>query len=162
MSARDVGFAIVMVFALGIAFFTLNYVMDSSVDILTANPVISASNTSRTAFESISTKVTARLDYVVFGLFIGFLLALIITSWFIGGHPIFMFIYFIVVVVMVIASAILSNFWETYSTASIFGATAAAFPITNHLLSYLPIYATIMGFIGIVVMFAKPTLRGVD
>jgi hypothetical protein len=100
------------------------------------------------------------LDYVIFGLFIGLVLALLITAWFIGGNPVFMFLYFIFVVLAVVMSAILSNVWESYSGNSVFGLTIASFPITNNLLSYLPLYIGIVGFIGVVAMFAKPYLGG--
>src|SRR3990172_5790523 len=131
-AARDVILIGVLVFMFAIGFFVIYNV-----------------------FESVNT-VTSRLDYVIFGLFIGLVLALIITAWFIGGEPIFMFIYFMFVVIAVIISAVLSNAWEQFTGSAIFGLTIAAFPITNNLLSNLPLYSGIIGFVGVVAMFAKP------
>lgn len=103
-----------------------------------------------------SQDVTNQFDYVIFGIFIGLIVGVIITGWFIGGYPIFMFIYFIMIIISVVVSAILSYIWENISVASVFGSNVSSFPITNHLMTYLPMYAAIIGFIGIVVMFAKP------
>ena len=155
MAARDVILIGVLIFAFGVGFFILNFVMTNMVDEMSVITEINESNASLSAFEGI-TKVVNRLDYVVFGLFIGLVLALIITGWFVGGHPIFMFIYFIVMVMAVILSVVLSNVWYDVSQASVFGTTILQFPVTNHLLLRLPFYSAIVGFIGFVVMFAKP------
>lgn len=155
MAAKDVMFIGILIFTLGIGFLIIHFAMSTVVDDIVAQPTINSTPQSVTAFNSIKTTVN-RLDYVMFGLFIGLCLALIITGYLIGGNPIFMFIYFIVIGVMVGLSAILSNIWETVSTSTTFTSTLVSFPITNKLLLGLPIYMTVLGFIGIVVMFAKP------
>jgi hypothetical protein len=99
---------------------------------------------------------TGQMDYIVFGVFMALVLGIIITGWFIGGSTIFMVLYFFVLVIAVILSAVFSNTWETVSQASIFGTTIAAFPLTNNIMLNLPIYLAVVGFLGIVVMFAKP------
>ena len=81
---------------------------------------------------------------------------IIITGWFIGGNPTFMFIYFILIVAAVIVGAFLSNFWETMTTASVFGTTVSNLPIMNHIMLFLPFYLAAIGFMAILVMFAKP------
>lgn len=158
MSASDVLLIAVLVFAFGIGFFTVNFMMDTVVDDMTAVGVINASNQTVTALESVK-DTAGRLDYVIFGLFIGLVLGLIVTSWFIGGNPLFMFIYFIVWVIGVVISTILANTWETVTTMVVFGVTITDFPLTNNLLLYLPIYIAVVGFIGFVIMFAKPYVQ---
>ena len=156
-TARDVILIGVVVFGFGLAFFVLYNVFDTAVDKIVSIPVINSSPAAVEAFQSTDV-VISKLDYLIFALFIGMILALIITSWFIGGEPIFMFVYFIFVVISVVVGAVLSNAWETFTGSSVFGLTIAAFPITNHILSYLPLYMAVAGFIGIVAMFAKPYL----
>jgi len=95
-------------------------------------------------------------DYIFLGVFVAFILGVIITGWFIGGNPIFMFIYFILIVAAVIVGAFLSNFWETMTTASVFGTTVSNLPIMNHIMLFLPFYLAAIGFMAILVMFAKP------
>lgn len=156
MAARDIIMFAIIIFAVGIGFFVINYAMDTTINRMVNVTAINESNQTVNVLTSIKTNVTSRLDYVLFGLFIALILGIIITSWFIGGNPIFAFIYFLVIVIGVIASTIMADVWENISGASVFGLTVVSFPITNHILSKLPIYVAIVGFIGIVIMFAKP------
>ena len=155
MAAKDVILIGVMVFMFAIGFFVVYNITNT---VTTTMMGISAINESEAAVEALegSQAVSARMDYVIFGVFIGLVLALIISGWFIGGNPIFMVIYFLVVVMGVVLSTVLSNVWETVSSASIFGTTVSAFPITNNLMTNLPLYLAVIGFLGIIVMFAKP------
>jgi len=155
MAARDILFIAILLFGFAIGFLMVHLVVTSVVDRMVAVPTI---NESSSALESIQMSKTllGRLDYVVFGLFIGLVLSLIITGWFVGSNPLFMFVYFLVVVIGVVLSTVLANVWEDVSQMSTFGATVLSFPITNHLLLNLPMYVGVVGFIGIVVMFAKP------
>jgi len=159
MSAGDILMIGVLLFAFGLGFFVVNFMMDNVVDDMLGISVINATNGTVTSLESIKT-TAARLDYVVFGLFIGLILGLIVTSWLIGGNPLFMFIYFIVWIIAVVISTILANTWETVTDMVIFGTTVADFPLTNNILLLLPIYIAVIGFIGFVIMFAKPYMQG--
>lgn len=158
-SARDVIFISVILFMFSIGFFVVYNISYTVTDSMIG---ISAINQSAAAVQALrgSQAVADRMDYVVFGLFIGLVLALIISGWFIGGNPIFMVIYFLVVVMGVVFSTVLSNTWETTTQSSIFGTTITHFPLTNNLMSNLPVYIAVIGFLGIVVMFAKPYVTG--
>lgn len=155
MSARDVVLIGVILFSFAMGFFVINYVMSVVVDELTSIEEINQSTQVVDSFESVNT-IANRLDYVILGVFFALILGLIITGWFIGGNPIYMFIYFIFVVIAVILGSILANVWEEVTQMSTFGSTIASFPISNNILLRLPIYLAVIGFIGIVVMFAKP------
>lgn len=146
-------------FGIGLGFFIINYALTQSVSQLITAPIINETNKTVEAFQSINT-LTNQLDYIIFGVFVGLVLALIITSYFISGHPIFMFIYFIIIVIAVVVSTVLADSWEYLSQMTLFGSTISEFPITNHLLIYLPIYAVVLGFIGLFIMFAKPYISG--
>lgn len=155
MAVRDVLFIAVLLFAFGVGFFVLHFAMNTVVDELLLEPAINGTQETVDSFNSVKVVVN-RLDYLLFMLFIGLVLALIISSWFIAGNIIFMFVYFIVIVLSVIISTVLSNVWETMHVLPQFGVTIASFPLTNNLLTYLPIYISVVGFVGIVTMFAKP------
>ena len=155
MTASDVIFVVVFVFSIALALFVLNFTMGTAVDQIINNTGVNSSVASTAAFEGIKT-TTARFDWLVIGVYIGLLIAMIATSWFIAGNPMFMLIYFIVTVLGVLVSALLANTWETLTQSSVFGTTVANFPMTNHLISLFPFYVAIMGFVGFVIMFAKP------
>lgn len=159
-NAEDIIFAAIILFSIGIGFFIVDYMINVSVDQLLANPQINSSAGTVTAFEGMKT-TALRMDYVVFGLFIALFLGLIITAWFIGGHPIFMFIYFLVTVMGVVLSTILANTWEYITqNVTVFGTTIQDFTITNNIILNLPIYIAIMGFIGMIVMFTASSMKG--
>ena len=156
MAASDVVLIGILVFAAAIGLFAI---------FAAVTPVLTSMEHSKINESSVAVDVLqgtqtmlGKLDYLVMGVFIALILGLIITSWFIGGNPLFMFVYFIVIVLAVITAAILSNVWETVSGASVFGTTLGSFPLSNHLMLLLPYYIGVIGFIGIIIMFAKPYL----
>ena len=154
MAARDILFTGAILFILASSFFVLKFTSTTITDKLTMSPL----NESAQAVSALraSDAAVSKSDYLFFGAFIALFLGLIITGWFIGGVPIFMFIYFLFIVVATLVGAFLSNFWETTTTASIFGTTILSFPITNHIMLYLPFYLAVFGTAGLIVMFAKP------
>tara|TARA_Y100000310_G_scaffold304896_1_gene344514 strand:+ start:1808 stop:2293 length:486 start_codon:yes stop_codon:yes gene_type:complete len=155
MSARDVVLIGVILFSVAMGLFVIHFAGTTIVNNMLSVGVVNESEGAVTALGSI-TEAVNRLDYIVFAVFIGLLLGLIITGWFIGGNPMFMFIYFLVSVIGVIISMVLANVWEDVSGASVFGTTVSNFPLANNLMLYLPVYVAVAGFIGIVVMFGKP------
>lgn len=159
MAAKDVVFIAIIIFAVGLAFFIGHLVVNSMINGIVQNPQVNSSEKTVAALEN-TKALSQRFDYVVLGLFIGLTLALFVTGWFIAGNPIFTALYFIIVVVAVLTGGILSNIWQTVSTASVFGTTVASFPITNNLLSNLQIYIAVIGIVGLIVMFGKPYFTG--
>lgn len=155
MAFRDVVMIAVLLFFFAFAFFIGNYVLNTSIDSMLNVSEINGTQGTVDSLEA-GKAVLSRLDGILFTVFMGLVLSLIITGWFVGGYPIFMAIYVIGIVLTVVISTILSNFWETTTGMTVFGNTLAAFPITNHLMLYLPYYMSVVGFIGLVVMFAKP------
>jgi len=154
-SVRDVGLMMISVFAIVIAFLIINYATGTMVGNMLLNNQINQTTGTVSALNA-TTAMTNQLDYVAFGFFIAFIFAIIITGFFVGGHPLFMFLYFLVVSVLVVVSAFLSNAWETISqNASLIG-SLANFPIMNHILTNFPLYIAVIGTVGIIVMFAKP------
>jgi hypothetical protein len=159
MAARDILIAGVILFFLAIGFFVMYF---ASGQVITKMMGMSQINQSASAMAALqgSQKVNDMMDYVVFGVFIGLVLGIIITGWFIGGNPIYMAIYFLIAVIAVVVGAVLANVWETTSQSSIFGTTVTHFPMTNNIMLNLPIYLAIISFLGLIAMFAKPYLAG--
>lgn len=160
MAVRDIIVISIVLFAIAALFFTIKYAADTAIDKIVSIPTINESSKAVESFEGTKTNVTARLDYLFMGCFVGFFLAIIITGWFVGANPIFLFIYFLIATIGVTVGAVLSNAWQQITTASVFGSTISAFPITNHILSYFPLYVAAFSFVGIIVIYAKPYLTG--
>lgn len=159
MAVRDVVLTGALVFALGIGLFVMFKITGDVITNMVNVPII-ANDTTVVQVLNNTLALRNRFDYIVFGLFIGLVLAVMITGWFVAGSPLFMFLYFLGIIISVILSAILANVWETTTAMAVFGTSLASFPITNHIILQLPIYSGIVGFVGLVVMFAKPFLLG--
>jgi hypothetical protein len=155
MTATDVIYTGVMVFALALGLLIIGYVSTTLTTNLGNTTAFNSSVEAKAALSGTS-HVMDKLDYIVLTVFIGMILALIITSWYIGASPVFIFVYFLVIVIGIICGAILSNAWESVSTHAPLSSMLASFPMTNHILLNLPFYIAAIGFIGMVVMFAKP------
>ncbi len=162
MAVRDVLIIGVLLFTVAIGLFIINFASNTVIDSMVGIAEYNQSSDAVAALQNTQDKVINRSDYLIVGLFMGLALALIITGWFIGGNPIFSFIYSIIVILGVIFSSILAHIWQEITTASVFGTTVANFPISNHILSWLPMYLAIIGFIGLIVMFAKPYFSGAE
>lgn len=158
-SAVDVILIGALLFAFGLGFFFLHYTVNQVITQIVANPVVSSSPAAVAGFQASQT-VAARLDYFVLAILIGLILGVIVTSWYIEAHPVFVAFYFIILVVGVVVGAGLSNAWETFSTKAAFSGSLLAFPITNNVLTYLPYYVAAIGVLAMVVLFAKPLVSG--
>lgn len=154
-SALDVLLIGVLCFAFGIGLLVMHFTSARIYSALLNNTQIQTSDATITVLEA-SNNQLAKLDLWFLALFIGLILALIITSWFISSNPIFIGVYVIVLIIAVIVSMGLSNAWESASQRPTFVSSLSAVPITNHVLTYLPYYVAVVGMLGLIVIFAKP------
>jgi len=159
MSARDVIVISALTFVTAIIIYIIAFSGNAVIQRMILTPGVNESAGAVRALEG-TQRTILRFDYVVFGVFIGLTLSLIITGWFVAGNPIFSFIYFLVIVFAVAISAILSNVWQEMTSQVTLNTLLYSFPISNQLMVHLPLYTTIIGFIGLIVMFAKPNLVG--
>jgi len=156
MASRDVLIIGVILFMIAMGFFVIKFTADTITTKMVSIAAINQSSEAIEALQGANTKIGNGYDILVVGLFIGLALALIITSWFIGAEPIFTFIYILIAVLGVVFSSVLSYAWHEVTNMAVFGTTLAGMPISNHILSYLPLYIAVVAFIGLVVMYAKP------
>jgi len=162
-AVRDVALIAVLLTLSAFVLFIVYFVTKVSVNALIVIPAINNSNTQAAYNSFVQMGNTAdRFDYLFFSMLIGYILFIIISGYLVGGSPVFMFIYFIVVVISVVFSMVLANAWYDVTTQTIFTTILPGFtidtalPITNHIMTYLPVYITGIGLLGLLVMFAKP------
>lgn len=161
MAARDVVFLGVLLFASALIMLISLFVWDKVGDAFLKNPVMNSSAGVRNSVSGVDRAFT-RVDWVVMGVFIGSVIGIMVTGWLVGGHPIFMFAYFLLVVLAVVASAIMSNVWESIFLPAYFGSgVTGQLPITEFIMDKLPVLIAVVGLLGMVVMFAKPNEAGV-
>lgn len=160
MAVRDIVLITVLVFALSLGILVIYTVSGTVIGQMVLMPAINQSQGVTTVLNS-TLHTLDKLDMALFGVFIGLVLALMVTSWILPASPIYAFFYMIVGVIAVVLSTFLGNVWEAFSQNSFFISATQHFPIMNHLISYLPIYTAVIVFIGLVVIFAKPSDGGV-
>ena len=159
MAARDILMISIVIFTVAFSFLIIHFVANTMTTALIDVESLNETEQFVPIMEGVE-NMTERMDYLGFGVFIALILGLVITGWFVGGNPLFMFVYFILVVMAVIISTIFDFVWDAISGASTFTTTLVSFPIMNHILSNLPMYMSIIGMVGLVVMFAKPYITG--
>jgi hypothetical protein len=101
-----------------------------------------------------------KMDYLFSAVMLALILGILVTSWLIPLNFVFAAIYFIVALMAVALSAILSNVWQMVALTPTVSALVSSVPITNHVLSHLPIYLGVICFLGFIAMFAKPNAMG--
>lgn len=147
--------AFLMMIAIGglIATYAYNEFYDAAME----DPVLNASQASRDAFAAGKT-VNAKWDYLIFFMFIGLFLGMMVIAYFIDVHSIFMPFFILAMVIGVIIASVISYTWEQVSDVTEFATIKAnSFKVTNHLMNYLEIYFTIMAGMALLVTYAKPT-----
>jgi hypothetical protein len=169
-NARDVAIVIVTLFITAMALFVVFFTSKVMIYRLSTLAVFNSTNTTGSMAQYTALQDTGKTvdksDYAFLCVFIGYILALLIAGFFVAGYPIFMFLYFVVIVITVLVSMALSNAWYNITTASIWSqilpgfTVETAMPITNHIITYLPVYAGIIGLLGLAVMFIKPSIAG--
>lgn len=153
-SARDTIIIPIILLVSAFIFFIVKFSSTIIVSQIVTVPVIANNTNVVTVFNSINT-TTNQYDYLFFGLFIALFLSVIITGWYLGGDAIYAVIYLSVLTIGVIGSMIMANIWYDVVNSSLFGATLSTMPITNHILSNLPVYTTIIGIAGFIAMYIR-------
>lgn len=89
--------------------------------------------------------------FIIFGMILGIL----IGSYLVTTKPVFFIPYIFVVIIAIIVSIPLSNTYETLSNQADLSSTFAEFTASNFIMLNLPIWITIIGFVGGIIMFAR-------
>ena len=160
ISARDMMVIAGIGFTLAITLLILHFSYTTISDNLLNTTQFNDSTYTRNAFIR-GQELINRFDWVFFVGFISLIMVALITAWFVASHPVLSFIFFLVVVVTVCLSAVLSHAWyRIIITGPGFSDTLQYFPITNHVMGNLPMYMAIVGMALLVVVFSKPSLDG--
>jgi len=102
------------------------------------------------------------LDYGVVAVFIALIIGIIVSSFLLDVHPLFVGIYLLVMVMGIFVSFPLSNayimFEDTGST--LFVDTFTHFPMTTYIMENLPKFTIAIFIISIIVLYAKSRVGG--
>ena len=154
-SGADTILAIVSIFGLAIFCLILFYTYGAFMDSARASETFNQSTQAIEAMEAVE-DANELWDYVILVIFIGFALAMVILGYFIDVNSVFLPFFIIVLLVGLLVAGVLSYSWDRIADSAIFTAIkTGSFPITNHLMSNLALYYTIIGVLAMVVTYAK-------
>jgi hypothetical protein len=97
------------------------------------------------------------LDYAMFAIFFGFMAGAIVAALLVRTHPIFFFIYLLLIVMAIVISVPLSNNWQTMETQL---SMTGNLSITSFIMGNLPILTAVLGVIAMVISFIKMSSGG--
>lgn len=89
--------------------------------------------------------------FLIFGMILG----IFIGSYLVTTKPIFFIPYIFLVIIAIIVSVPMSNAYETLSNNAELSGTFVNFTASNFIMLNLPIWITIIGFVGGIIMFAR-------
>jgi len=99
-------------------------------------------------------------DYAFLGIFVGSLIAIVLSAYAVRISPVFYWIYGILALVMLALGTILSNVWQEMVSDPELAITITRFPITNAILGgYYPIVTVVIVVMAMVIIFGKPPGR---
>jgi len=97
------------------------------------------------------------LKLIAFVMIFGFALASLIVAYFSGQHPMLIFVYIMVVIVLIIFGAYISNSYEELRKDDPIG--LAEFGMGNWFLANLPLWIGGIGFVGIILSVSSVAIR---
>lgn len=156
-TVRDAILMVVVLITLAIAGMTTNYWVDAFRDKALTIDTINESAPATDAFNKTADAV-AKWDYITLAILVGFAIATMILGYFIDVNGIFFFVYVLVLAVGMVLAVVVDTVWSRLaSTAEFVSVATTTMPITNHILSNMAIYYTIIGVLGLLATYAKPS-----
>jgi uncharacterized membrane protein YfcA len=95
------------------------------------------------------------LYWIAVLLIVGMMLSVLIGSYMVTTRPVFFIPYFIVTVIAIVVSVGLSNAYEQIIQDPLLASTFQGFIGANYILAYLPLWVTLLGFVGMIIMFTR-------
>lgn len=99
-------------------------------------------------------------DFILLMVYIGIHLGILVSSYLLRSHPVMYVASFILMAVLPLVAVPLSNAYEGIIAESVLSAAAAQMPMTNYIISQLPMFETIWSILTIVVLYAFSRYEG--
>lgn len=92
-----------------------------------------------------------QLKLIAVFIFFGFAIATLAVAYYSKEQPILLAVYVFFVILLTIFSMYVSNAYETMLNTTSLGTTLQGFTMMNFIMSYLPYWVVVIGFIGILI-----------
>ncbi len=152
-----VGFVVFLFFAAWVYGFNLltNQIVDSG--IIVDNPfndgTTNISDIGEDTFGAVNTGLGS-LKWIALVIFIAMIMGIMVSNFLVKAHPAFFIVYVLITIIAVVFSVYISNAYETIVTsANPLGPTLQSFGAMDFIMNNLPIWTTIIGFMGAIFLF---------
>jgi len=157
-SILDIFFIIIIVVGLAMFLLILTYVVPKITNNLRQS-AINDSSAARTALD-FSDNITTRFDSILLFAFVGLLMGVLITSFIIDVHPIFIPIYIFLLAFAVIVGVIMSKVYQIFSNNAVLADAAANFTYGQAIINNYVVVIIGIGVLSMIIIFGKAKLFG--
>lgn len=149
-------YLIVMVAALAFVILIAGYIGDTVTTEMknTINTTNTEVNAAFDAGINLSNQTLSVVWFVVFG---GLLLTLLVTSWFIPSQPVFVPIFAILLIITIMVGYAMSEAYTELYNVSQLSSIADTQTAVHFVMSNLAYIALVVGLLGLIITFAKPS-----
>ncbi len=144
------------VFVLAVGLFVLAFVIPTISDGL-AVAGLNDSTEGASAIQEMSRIGTSTIQNGFFLLFVGLIMATMISSFLARTHPAFLFLYVIFLAITIFLATYFGNFYETFSSTEIFADTLASQTLINFVMNNIVKISLGVGALSMVILFSKFT-----
>lgn len=149
----DLFFIIIILFGVGIAivvFYMIIHAVKTDIEPKLDNPT-------STQVLTDTQNTVLNMDYTFVIAFVMLMIFVIVSLAFIRSHPIFFAVSLILLVILILVAAILSNSFEEISNQpGAFNESVEQYTMVPYYMGKLPLIALITATLGFIVLFAKP------
>jgi hypothetical protein len=152
---------LVVLFILAIGFFIFAFVVpqiSSGLNDAGLNNTPEGAN----AISDLSDFGTITIQKGFFLVFVGLIISTMVTSFFARTHPLFLFLYILVLGITVFVGVYLGNAYEQFSTVPIFADTLASQTLINLVMQNVITITIAVGALSMIIVFAKFSTGGVQ
>ncbi len=150
---------LVVVFILGIGLFIFAYVVPQISNGLN-DAGLNSSTEGASAISSLSDFGTISIQRGFLLLFVGLIISTMVTSFFARTHPIFLFLYILILGITVFLGVYLGNAYDQFSSTPLFAETLASQGMINIVLSNIITIVIAVGVLSMIIVFAKFSTGG--
>lgn len=116
-----------------------------------------------TSIESDAQSAVNQFDFITVTAWLALHIGVLITAWLLRSHPVVFVIAIILTAILVLVAAPLSNAWVEFTEDSNISSEivfSSSLPITDFIMSNLPLFEVIWAFVTCIVMFGMAKSEG--
>lgn len=150
---------LVVLFTLAIGFFIFAYIVPQISSGL-ADGGLDGSTEGAFAISELSSFGTVTIQRGFFLVFVGLIISTMVTSFFARTHPLFLFLYILVLGLTVFIGVYLGNAYQQFSSVPLFADTLASQGLINIVMDNIITILIAVGALSMIIVFSKFTTGG--